>query len=328
MWGKALLGSLVSAGLLAYLLWSADLGRVGSHLTRTHWGYLGLSAALALFAVWIRAIRWGYLFPPGDRPSNLFSATMIGYMANNVLPLRAGELVRAYVVAQRGAQSVWTSLATLVVERLLDALSLVVVLGGLILAIPVPRELQWAGLGFLAVDLAAMGTLAALAAAPARGHRFIGWLARRWPRIEQRLTHVFETFLRGLAGVRTPRHAPPIFVLSVFLWVVYALTVWTGLRAAHLYLPLSAAWAVLAFVGLGVSLPSAPGFVGVFQAAVVLALALFQVPREEGLSFSLVFHASQLVPITLAGWILLMVEHVSLLQLSRGSGPEPEERRA
>ena len=160
-WGKALAGSLVSAGLLAYLFWSVDLRQVGSHLTRTHWGYLGLSSALALFAVWVRAIRWGYLFPPGDRPSHLFSATMIGYMANNVLPLRAGEIVRAYVAARHGAESVWTSLATLVVERLLDALSLVVVLAGLMLAMPVPRELQWAGLGLLAIDLLATGTRAA-----------------------------------------------------------------------------------------------------------------------------------------------------------------------
>jgi uncharacterized protein (TIRG00374 family) len=249
-------------------------------------------------------------------------------MANNVLPLRAGEIVRAWVVSRRGAQNVWTSLATLVVERLLDALSLVLVLAGLILAIPVPRELQWTALGFLAVDLAAMGTLAALAVAPARGRWLIARLARRWPTIERRLARVFDTFVSGLAGIWAPRHVFPIVVLSVLLWLVYALTVWTGLLAAQFSLPLTAAWAVLAFVGLGVSLPSAPGFVGVFQAATVLALALFEVPRAEALSFSLIFHASQFVPITLGGWALLLALQVSLFQVSRSGLTKPEERRA
>lgn len=327
-WGKALVGIALSAGLLGYLFWSVDLRQIGDHLARTHWGYLALSSAIALFAVWVRAVRWGYLFPPGRRPSHLFAATMIGYMANNLLPLRAGEIVRAYVVAKRGAESVWTALATLVVERLLDALSLVLVLAGLILAIPVPRELQSAALGFLAVDLLAMGALGALAVAPNRGRALIRRLLAHWPDAERRLAQVLETFVRGLAGVWTPRHLFPILVLSVALWVLYALTVWTALRAAQLVLPPTAAWAVLAFVGLGVSLPSAPGFVGVFQAATVLALALFEVPRAEALSFSLIFHMSQFVPMTLAGWAFLMVEQLSLFQLTRAGVPEPGERGA
>lgn len=327
-WIKALLGVTVSAGLLGYLLWSVDLRQVGDHLARTHWGYLGLSSILTLFAVWVRAVRWGYLFPPGSHPSGLFSATMIGYMANNVLPLRAGEIIRVYVVARRGAGSIWTALATLVVERLLDALSLVLVLAGLFLTIPVPRKLQWAALGFLVVDLAAMGALAVVAWKPATGRALIAQLAGRWPAIERRLARVFEAFVRGLTVTWTPRHLFPIFAISVLLWLLYALVAWTALRAAHLSLPLSAAWAVLAFVGLGVSLPSAPGFVGVFQAATVLALALFGVPRTEALSFSFVFHASQFIPVTLAGWAFLMVEQVSLFQLRQSGVPEPEERGA
>ena len=325
---KALLGVAVSAGLLGYLLWSVELGQVGVHLAGTHWGYLGLSALLALFSVWIRALRWGYLFPPGSRPAGLFSATMIGYMANNVLPLRAGEIVRVYVVARHGAGSIWTALATLVVERLLDALSLVLVLAGLILAIPVPRELRWAALGLLAVDLTAMGALAALAAAPATGRALIGRLAGRWPMIERRLAQGFDAFVRGLTGAWNLRRLLSIFIISALLWILYALAAWTGLRAAHLSLPLTAAWAVLAFVGLGISLPSAPGFIGVFQAAAVLALALFDVPRSQALSFSLIFHASQFIPVTLAGWAFLMIEQVSLFQLHRSGVPEPEERGA
>jgi uncharacterized membrane protein YbhN (UPF0104 family) len=79
---------------------------------------------------------------------------------------------------------------------------------------------------------------------------------------------------------------------------------------------------VLAFLGLGVSLPSSPGFVGVVQAATVLALALFSVPRTEALSFSLLFHASQFLPVTALGLLFLLIEHVSLTDAARVGGAQ------
>ena len=90
-----------------------------------------------------------------------------------------------------------------------------------------------------------------------------------------------------------------------------------ALHAARLDLPLVAAWTTLAFLGLGVSLPSSPGFVGVIQAAVVTALRLFSVPYDDALSFSLLFHVSQFVPVTVWGLVLLLVEHVSLAEAVR-----------
>jgi uncharacterized membrane protein YbhN (UPF0104 family) len=125
----------------------------------------------------------------------------------------------------------------------------------------------------------------------------------------------------GLQGVRTRRHLLPIAISSAGIWLVLAVAVWTALHATHLDLPLSASWAVLAFMGLGVSLPSSPGYVGVIQAATVLALALFAVPRTDALSFSLIFHAAQYIPVTLYGLVLLLVEQVSLSEAARGTPP-------
>lgn len=325
-WAKILLGIAVSLGLLFYLLASVDLRQVGQHLGRTHWGYLAVSVGLSLFAVWVRARRWRYLFPPNASPSHLFSAVMIGYMANNVLPLRAGELVRGYLAARRGSHGFWTAIATLVVERVLDALAVVVILAGLVLAIPVPDQLKWAALLFLSLDLAAMAVLTALALAPDRFRAATGVLVGRWPRLLAKALAILDTFALGLHGIRVPAHLLPILGWSVGLWVLYALSAWTALAAAQLALSLTAAWAVVAFVGLGISLPSAPGFVGVIQAAIVLALALFGVPRAEALSFSFLYHASQYIPITLFGWILLMLEQVSLFQLTQQGIPEASAR--
>src|SRR6266511_1087331 len=92
---------------------------------------------------------------------------------------------------------------------------------------------------------------------------------------------VLGTMSEGLRGVRAGHHFVPILLSSTSIWVLFVLSVWIGLHAAHLDLPLAASWTVLAFLGLGVSVPSSPGYVGVVQAATVLALALFSVPRTE-----------------------------------------------
>jgi len=85
-----------------------------------------------------------------------------------------------------------------------------------------------------------------------------------------------------------------------------------------------ATWAVLAFVGLGISIPSAPGYVGVFHAAAVLAVGLFGVSRSAGFGYALLYHASQVLPITLVGWLYLLREHVSLSEATHArQGAEP-----
>ncbi len=292
---------------------------IAARLATTNWALLGVSLGLNLVSVWIRAWRWHYLFPPHSHPSHLFSAVMIGYMANNVLPLRAGEVVRVYVASRHGPRF-WTAVATLVVERVLDGLAVGLMLAGLFLTLPIPRELRWPAVIFLGVDLAAMVALVIIAIAPGGCATIIRGCFHRWAWIERRLLDALGTMSEGLEGVRSRRHLFPIAVSSVGIWLVLAGAVWTGLQATHLDLPLSASFAVLAFMGLGVSLPSSPGFVGVIQAATVLALALYSVPRAEALSFSLIFHAAQYFPVTIYGLVLLFVQQVSLSEATRGSG--------
>jgi uncharacterized protein (TIRG00374 family) len=330
---KALLGLVVSLALLAYLFWTTDLAAVGARLRDTRWGWLVASVVLAYASLWARSRRWFYLFPPGSRPSHLFNAVMILYMGNNLLPLRAGELLRVFVVARRG-QPVWTIVATVVVERVLDGLAICLMLAGVFLVLPVPREVRWAALALLLVDLLLIGLVAVIASAPEAGRAIVrtafNWIGVvRTPgdpgrraslaRIEDRALHIVDTIHRGLEAIRTPASALPIALWSVAVWVFIAFSFWVALWSAHLFLPLSAAWTLIAFVGLGVSVPSSPGFVGVIQAATVVGLSLYGVSRSDALSFSLLLHASQFIPVTVHGLILLAVEHVSLTDATRAA---------
>jgi uncharacterized protein (TIRG00374 family) len=308
---KVALGLAVSAGLLVYLFWRVDFATLASRLASTHWGWFAVAVALQIAALWLRALRWHYLFPPGARPTHLFRAVMIAYMGNNVLPLRAGEVLRVYVPSRHG-QSFWTVAGTVVVERVLDGVAIGVMLAAVFLLMPVPRELEWAALVFLSADLALIVALAAVIAAPAAAERFVTGLVRRWPALERRAHGLLAPLFEGLAGIRTPRHWAPIIGHSVAIWLTVAVAIWAAFRAAHLMLPLGAAWTALAFVGLGISLPSSPGFAGVVQAAVVVALGLFGVDRSEALAASIVMHASSYLPVTAWGLILLASEGLTL----------------
>ncbi len=314
---KVVAGLLISLALVGLLLWNVDLAALGRQLRRTHWGWTLLGVALAPVGLWLRARRWSYLFPPRSQPPGLVAGTMIGYMVNNVLPLRAGEVVRVYVVARRWRRGFWMTLATLVVERVLDSLVIVFVLAVLVLVLPVPAVFRWTAGTMLALDLIAVALLALFAAVPDRCRRVLERFTRPWPGLTRRLTSVFERFVLGLDGIRTPAHLLPLLVWTAMVWLAPALAAWTMLRAVELQLPFMAAWAVLAFVGLGISVPSAPGYVGVFHYAAVLALGMFDVPREPALGYAIVFHASQFIPVTLAGWLLLLREHLSLAEATQ-----------
>ncbi|PYO45316.1 MAG: hypothetical protein DMD84_28890, partial [Candidatus Rokuibacteriota bacterium] len=126
---------------------------------------------------------------------------------------------------------------------------------------------------------------------------------------------------RGLDGIRTPSHLPRLAAWTALVWLLPAAAAWTMLRAVHLDLPFRAGWTVLAFVGVGISVPSAPGYVGVFHAAATAALEVFGVPRSAALAFALLYHASVIVPTTLVGWLFLLREHVSLGEVRRAPTP-------
>jgi len=316
---KILLGIAVSVALLVWLFWNVDTRALAARLADTHWGWLVVTVAATLFGFWARAVRWGHLFPRGARPTHLFNAVMIGYMGNNLLPLRAGELLRVYVVTRRG-QPFWTTVTTLVVERVLDGIAIGLILGLVFFVVPAPREVAWAAETFVGAVIAMVAVLVAIAAAPLTCRTILHTLTYRWPAIERRLLSIFDSMSDGLQGLRRPAQLVPTLLWSLVIWGAIVFAVWSCFEAARLQLPVSAALCVLAFLGLGISLPSSPGFIGVFQAATVLALSLFGVSRMDALSFSLLLHASQFVPVTVWGLLLLVVEHVSLTDARKVRG--------
>jgi hypothetical protein len=310
---RILFGIALSAALLYLVLRNVPPGEILSHLRRTHWGWLAVSAGCSLAMVGARGVRWGWLFHPARLGSwPLVSATAIGYMANNLLPLRAGELVRGYLAAQGGGLSFWTAMATLAVERVLDALSILLILAGVVVLVEVPLWLKAGALTLLALDLLAMALMILLAR---EGGPLNRWIARI-PRLGATIKRWLPLFAIGLRSLRPGPHLAPLLVWTVLIWLLNVGAVWAALRSVGLALPASASLTVLAFAGIAVSLPSAPGYVGTLQAGVIQGLAVFGVTGAEAVSFSLLFHAAGYVPMTLLGWVLLLAQGLSLRKAS------------
>jgi len=250
---------------------------------------------------------------------------MIGYMVNNVLPLRAGEIVRVYVVSRRWGGRFWTTAATLVVERVLDSIFIVGLLGVLMFFVPVPPLVEAAALVMLAIDVAAVSMIVAVAVAPGRFRRIVDRLTSRWPGVHARVVRAFETFVDGLDGIRTRGHLPPLVVWTGVVWIIPAVTAWSALKACDLHLPFIAGWTILAFIGLGVSIPSAPGYIGVFHVAAKFATEMFGVSDAQALGYAIIFHALNFVPVTLVGWVFLLREQMTLGQAAHVTAPPATE---
>lgn len=313
---RVFLGLGISSVLLFLAARHVNPIEIISLIKEVNFFYLAASSALAISAVWIRALRWRYLLPDSDgmRTFNLFAATMIGYMGNNLLPLRVGDLARAYIAARQHRASASAFLASVVVERLLDVLTLLSLLGILFFFIALPAWLTKGAYLLLGTTLL---VLAFLLLIKAKKERVGSFIQRKFPSSgAQRIGDLSQAFFDGLKGLEGGWELVIVLLLTIPLWIIYALTAYTALKASHLDLPLVASWTVLSFIGIGVSLPSGPGFIGTFQFFSVAALALFAVDEARAFGFSLIFHLSQFVPITLIGWLLLLREEMVLSDLT------------
>jgi len=313
---QTVLGITVSALLLYLAARNVQFAEVLPLLRQANFLYLALAGACAVFAVWLRAWRWRYLMPNTEliKTGNLFSATMIGFMGNNLLPLRIGDLARAYIAAKKENTTASAILATVVIERLFDVFAILVMLSVIFFHMPLPR---WIANSFLL--MLALGALAwiALLSMRTQAATIGAWTSRMMPAPHGlRIEGLILSFFAGLAAMRNKKHLAIVALLSIPIWTTYALGTYAALKACAIAVPFSASWVVLAFVGIGVSLPSAPGFVGTFQFFTVAALALFSVDPQTAFGYSLLHHLSQYIPVTLFGWILLVKEQMSLGDLA------------
>ena len=317
---KIWLGVAVSAVLLWVAVRGVNLDEVLQQLRQVHLVWLIPVLASILIRFWLTAVRWQLLLRPTKRIGihRLFAITLIGFMANNVLPARLGEFVRAYALGRSEALPASLPFATIVIERIFDGFTLLVFLVGGLSFLRPTRTLLWAAGLTCGLYLVVLASLLAIRT----GHG-LGLLTAVLDRLPERVgtsaRRLLESFRAGLDVFGDPSAIVGTAMLSIVIWVVNALGVEAMFRAFSLDLPVYACFLVLGVIAVAVALPSAPGYIGPFQAATVQGLALLGVARETALSLSIVYHLCNYIPITIAGLAYLSALNLTLGELRAAS---------
>ena len=286
--------------------------------------YLWLIPGLAAYwiGVWVRSWRWTYLLRPLKSISTrkAFPIVVIGYMGNNILPARAGELLRAYVLRRSEKVPISGSLATIVLERAFDG---VIMLSFVVINLPeLARVSSDSGLVGNLYNLAILGIIAFVMAVallmfmsiyPKRAESALEWVNQRLipARFRQQVTQLSLRFLAGLGALRSPRDLLMVLVTSAVIWLLETVKYWYLMQAFPFEVGFFALMLMNGVVNLATTLPSAPGYIGTFDAPGIAVLTAYGVDHAVATGYTLVLHAALWLPITLLGLYYMFREGIS-----------------
>lgn len=320
-----LIGFAVTVIFLGLAVRNVDLGAVAAELRAADYRFLVPATVLTLAGYALRTVRWGLILRPIRRVDfgTLFSALMLGFATNNIMPARVGEVVRAYTLGRKVGVPASLGLATIVVERVFDGLTLLLLMAVALQITPIPLDndrLRLVELASLAIFLGALVVLILLLVLEERALRLIAVLLRPLPHgLAARLVGMADSFIKGLHSLRHPGILLKICGVSLLVWLAEAASYSLIARAFELGLGprehVGAVLFLLVFVNLGIMIPSAPGYIGTFQFFARLALAAFAVPGERAVGLALLAHAMQYTLVTGIGLVILWRERLSLTRI-------------
>ena len=330
------IGLAVSVLFLVLFFYRVDLREMAAALRGANYLYVIPAMGLYFIAVFFRTQRWRYLLSPLGRftTGRLYPVVVVGYMANNLLPVRLGELVRAYHLGEREKVSVSAGVATILVERVYDGLTLlffiavalpVLALADAVIGLENVSNVPWIALGTVSaiVFVVAIALLTFLAVSP-RASVLTEYFTLLVPgRFRPKARELVKLFIVGLAYLNSPRRLLWLFILSIPVWLFEGAMYLLIAVAFHLpdyfsgALLIPAILLVTATANLAISLPSSQGGVGPFEFLAAATLELVGVAGGVARAYALALHAIVLVPVTLLGLVYLWWQNISLAQLTR-----------
>jgi len=292
-----------------------DFQAVGEAFRQANYLYTIPNAVVILLCMWLRALRWRYLLKPVKSltAGRLFSPVMIGFMANNLLPMRLGEFVRAYSLGEKEKISKSASFATIVVERVFDTFILLLMFAIVIAFSPFPDWAKKIGYFTFAVNIAILLSFFFLKQKTEPTLRVLERLLGVFPK--KLADFAYKTtcrFTEGLAVLSDLKSLFYIAALSGLIWVITALSNYFIFLSFDLRPPLYGCFFLLVVVAFAIMLPASPGFIGTFHFGCTVALSYFKIGPNISFPFSVVLWSCQYFPVTLLGLYYLRKEHLSL----------------
>lgn len=315
-----LAGSLVAVAMLVWLLRDRGLAAMSDVLVRLEPLTLSAIPPLILVNMGMRAVRWRVLLSEcgNFRLWPIFSALMVGYLINNVLPARGGDIMRAWLLGNAAGIAKSRILATVLVERILDMSAVIVMVGIAASFIPFPLWIQKGGLVLAAGTVAALAFMLVLTSTSLRlvdaamrpVHRISPWTGSR-------AQMMATEFVGGISSFRRPRVTFGFFGLTVLVWASeIAVAVLVG-HAFRLSLSPVEGWILMLFTVFASFVPALPGQLGAFEVAVVSGLEFLGRQGAPALGFAVAWHLLLLISTSVIGVLCVIVNGHSLTHLPK-----------
>ncbi len=320
----------LAIGLIAVFLRNADLERVWTAVAAARGDFLALSIVLTALTFVIRAERWQYLLGPlgPTKFRNVFRTTVIGFAASAVLPARAGEVIRPYLLARKEGLSATAAFATILVERVIDLVAVLLLLLAFLLWFDPGVEsrdsavfsaIRFGGLVMAPVAVGALLLMFFMAGHPDNLHEWLLKAERILPaRAAVALAKLAQTFAEGFAVVRRPERLLAALAWSIVLWITIGGGIWAVSVAFGIAMTFTGSWLMLAPLVVGVAVPT-PGGVGGFHEAFRLgATSFFGADNDTAVGAAIVLHAISVGPVALAGLLFIVQDGLKLGGIARG----------
>jgi hypothetical protein len=319
---KLWIGSGISLFFLFLLFRKIDFNKILAALGEMDYRYLVLAIIFTFISYFLRAVRWQLLLLPMKKTlmRNLFPATIIGYMANNLLPARLGEFVRAYVLGEKEKLDKSAVFASLVLDRLFDGFTVILILVITFFTVELPAGMEKIQHGLvvggyvtLAFYIAVIAFIIFLKKQTVRALHLTARVLKPLPaRVSEKVIPVLGSFIEGLRLSARPLDVLLLISSSLVIW---AFAVWSldmVLRSFGIFLPITAPMFIMVFLVFAVMVPASPGYVGTYHAACVYGLMAFNVQMEKALSIALMVHGVNFFPVIILGVYYLWRDKLTL----------------
>ncbi|NUO09633.1 MAG: flippase-like domain-containing protein [Candidatus Brocadia sp.] len=311
-------------------------------LTDANYWYIIPTLVLTLLVYVIRAIRWRGLLLHIKSVSviNLLSVTCIGFMANNILPARVGEVLRPFILTKKEDIKFSTSFATVIVERIFDMLGLIIFTVVVIALLPhssdtghttlaqvsanqvntvnesiIPSLKKWTEV-FAVVGVFTVASLFLVVIRPDFFKKILSKLCSFLPhKLKEKILGLYESFVYGLKILENKMQTVWILALSLFIWVLGGAEIYLLGFSFHMHLPFVGACLVAVCLALAVALPQAPGYIGVFHIAILKSLHIFGIETTAAQSYAIVLWAISILPSTIMGFLFLWREGIAFREV-------------
>jgi glycosyltransferase 2 family protein len=329
---KLWIGVVVSLVFLVIAFRGLDIASFWQAMQEANYWWLLPGIAVYFVMVWVRTWRWrSMLVHIKPIPTaRLFPVVVIGYMGNNVYPLRAGEVLRSYVLRRNEGVPMSASLATVVLERLFDGLVMLLFVFVTLPFAPIPEIFRWLVIGCSLLFGLALLAFVILAARPERMGRLYALLVDRLlPAAVRPTVHgLFDKFIVGLQSLRSPREMLTILFTTVLIWLGETLKYWFVMHAFPFEVPFTVLMLMTAVVNLFTTIPSTPGYVGTFHAPGIETLRQFGVPQAVASAYTVVLHVALWLPITALGIFYMTRQSLSWRDIERAAELKQQREQA